>query len=94
MFLSFLLLNDTKMTIIGCGNVLLDERRLSSGVLSHDQHHWLVVKVCILQAERVEVMETVKLLQGQQLLSIQGLEPFCHGADHLRRLLHVFSPPA
>lgn len=54
-------------------NVLLDERCLSSGVLSHYQHHRLVIKVCILQTGRVEVMETVVLLQRQQLLTVQGL---------------------
>lgn len=75
-------------------NVLLDESCLSSGVLSHHQHHRLVIKVCILQTGRVEVMETIELLQRQQLLTIQGLEPFCHSADHLRCLFHIFSPPA
>lgn len=74
--------------------VLLDERGLSSRVLSHHQHHRLIIEVGILQAERVEVMETVVLLQRQQLLTIQGLEPFCDGADHLWRLLHILSPPA
>lgn len=75
-------------------NILLDECRLSSGVLSHHQHHRLVIKVCILQTGRMEVMETIKLLQRQQLLTVQGLEPLCHSADNLRRLLHIFSPPA
>lgn len=75
-------------------NVLLDKCCLSSGVLPHHQYHGLVIKVCILQTWRVEVMEAIILLQRQQLLSIQGLEPFCHSADHLRCLLHIFSPPA
>lgn len=75
-------------------NALLDECCLPSGVLSHHQHHRLVVKVCIFQTGRVEVMETIVLLQRQQLLSIQGLEPLCHGADNLRCLLHIFAPPA
>lgn len=75
-------------------NVLLDECCLSSGVLSHYQHHRLVIEICILQTGRVVIMETIVLLQRQQLLSIQGLEPFCHSADHLRCLLHIFPPPA
>lgn len=74
--------------------ILLDECCLSSGVLSHDQHHRLVIKVCILQTGRVEVMETIVLLERQQLLSVQWLEPFCHSADNLRCLLHIFSSPA
>lgn len=74
-------------------NVLLDERCLSCGVLSHHQHHRLVIKVCILKTGRVEVMETIVLLQRQQLLTVQGLQPFCHSADNLRRLLHIFSTP-
>lgn len=82
-----------KSLMLGC-NVLLDECCFSSRVLSHHQHHRLVVKVCVLQTGRVEVMETIVLLQRQQLLTIQRLEPFCHSADHLRRLLHIFSPPA
>lgn len=75
-------------------DVLLDERSLPCGVLSHHQHHRLVIKVCILQTGGVEIVEAVVLLQRQQLLSIQGLEAFCHSADHLRRFLHIFSPPA
>lgn len=73
---------------------LLDECSLSSGVLSHYQHHRLVIKVCILQTGRVEVVEPIVLLQRQQLFPIQGLKPFCHSTNHLRCLLHVFSPPA
>lgn len=42
--------------------ILLDECSLSGGVLSHHQHHWLVIKVCILQTGRVEIMETIELL--------------------------------
>lgn len=73
---------------------LLDESGLPSGVLAHDQHHGLVIEVGILQTGRVEVVEAVVLLQRQQLFPIQGLEALGHSADHLGRLLHIFSPPA
>lgn len=51
------------------------EAGLASGVLSHQQHHGLVVKVGILQSRGVELVELVALLQRQQFGFVQLLEP-------------------
>lgn len=48
-----------------------DEGGLARAVLAHEQHHGLVVEVSVLQRGRVELVEAVVLLQGQQLLCVQ-----------------------
>lgn len=61
--------------------VLPDKRCLSCRVLTHDQHHWFVVKVCVFIARRVKVMEGVVLFYRQQPLVIKILQLLCHHID-------------
>lgn len=60
---------------------LPDESCLSCRVLTHHQHHRLVVKVCILVARGVKVMERIVLLYRQQPLIIKILQLLCHHVD-------------
>lgn len=52
------------------GEVLLhevaDESGFAGGVLSHQQHHGLVVEVGIFEGRRVEVVESIRVLQREQ----------------------------
>lgn len=69
------------------GEVLPDEGGLPGGVLAHQQHHGLALEVRGLQRRRVEVMEEVCLLQRQQLLAVERLQPLRHGLVHLSLLV-------
>lgn len=65
------------------------EAGLAGGVLSHQQHHRLVVKVGILQSRGVELVELVALLQWQQFGFVQLLEPI---ADSLKDFWLLLPP--
>lgn len=60
---------------------LPDKSCLSCWVLSYHQHHWLVVKVCVLIARRMKVMERIVFLYRQQPLIIKVLQLLCHHID-------------
>lgn len=64
-----------------------DEGGFPGGVLADQQHHGLALEVGGLQRRGVEVMEEVGLLQRQQLLSVQGLQPLRHRLVHLSFLV-------
>lgn len=53
---------------------VLYEGGLAGGVLAHQQDHGLGVKVGVVQLGRVEVVELVGLLQGQELALVDLLE--------------------
>lgn len=64
-----------------------DERGLTRGVLAHQQHHGLRLKVRVVQLRRVEVVEAVGLLQRQQLRLVALLEAIDHAVVRLRLFL-------
>ena len=63
------------------------ETGLAGGVLAHQQHHGLVVKVGILQSRGVELVELVALFQGKQLGLVELLEALADRRKHLGVLL-------
>lgn len=65
------------------------EAGLASGVLPHQQHHGLVVKVGILQSRGVELVKLVAFLQRQQFGFVQLLEPI---ADRLKDFWFLLPP--
>ena len=54
---------------------LLDEGCLPRGVLPHQHHQRLPVKVGVLELGRVELVEVVLLLQRQEVLGVNLLQP-------------------
>lgn len=50
---------------------LPDEGGLAGAVLAHQQDHGLVLKVGVLQRRRVELVETIRLLQRQHLALVE-----------------------
>ena len=83
---------------------LLDEGCLPRGVLPHQHHQRLPVKVGVLELGRVELVEVVLLLQRQEVLRVHLLQPggdilaielstnFRKSHDIRRRLLLGHSP--
>lgn len=63
------------------------EARLAGGVLSHQEDHGLVVKVCIFQRWRVELVELVALLQRQEFGFVQLLQSVTDGLEDFWLLL-------
>ena len=57
---------------------LLDEGCLPRGVLTHQHHQRLPVKVRVLELGRVELVEVVLLLQRQEVLRVHLLQPGGH----------------
>lgn len=60
---------------------LPDKSSLSCWVLTHHQHHRFVVKVCVLIAWWVKVMERIVFFYWQQPLVIKILQLLCHHVD-------------
>lgn len=77
------------LSVIGSSTCLPYEAGLAGGILAHQQHHGLVVKVGILQSRGVELVELVALLQRQQFGFVQLLEPV---ADRLKDFWLLLPP--
>lgn len=57
---------------------VFNERGFTGGVLAHEQDHRLRVEVRVFELRRVILVELVVLLERQQLVAVDPLEPFDH----------------
>ena len=55
---------------------------LTCGILPDEENHGLGLEVCVLELRRVEVFVLVELLEGQQLVAVDGLQPVQHVLAH------------
>ena len=60
-----------------------DKRGLSCGVLAHQQHHRLGVKVRLIERRRHELVEVLSLLKWQQLALVNLLQTLGHSCVEL-----------
>lgn len=76
------------------GEVLLhevpDEGGLTGGVLAHQEYHGLVVEVGIFECGGVEVVESIRVLQREQLGSVKPPQPIRHVLEQLGVLFQGF----
>ncbi len=70
-------------------NILPYEAGFASGILSHQENHGLIVKICILQSGWVKLVEFVVFLQWKQFGFVKLLESF---TDSLEDLWIFLSP--
>lgn len=76
------------------GEILLhevsDKGGLSGGVLTHQEDHGLVVEVGIFESRGVEVVKSIRVLQREELRTVEPPQPFRHILKQLGVFLQVF----